>query len=189
VLLLFISALFLGTFTNFSLGLTCLSAAVLLVLAGILKPHEVYNAIEWKILLFVGAVLGIGQAMESSGTALYLSQLLDASLISISGIGLVTVFVVAAVILTQLMSNQASAVILLPVAIRTAELSGFNPMTMVMAVTVGSSLGFMTPFEPGLALIYGPGGYRFKDYVKVGLGLTVASIAIALLVIPIFYPL
>lgn len=189
VLLLFISALFLGTFSSFSIALTCLSAAVLLVLAGILKPHEVYNAIEWKILLFVGAVLGIGQAMESSGTALYLSQLLDSSLMSISPIGIVAVFVVAAVLLTQLMSNQASAVILLPIAIRTAELSGLNPMTMVMAVTIGSSLGFMTPLEPGLALIYGPGGYHFKDYIKVGIGLTVASIAIAVIAIPIFYPL
>jgi di/tricarboxylate transporter len=86
------------------------------------------------------------------------------------------------------MSNQAAALIVLPVAIETAITLGFDPRSLVMSVTFAASCSFLTPLEPACILVYGPGRYRFFDFFKVGLPLTIVVFVFCMVLIPIFWP-
>jgi di/tricarboxylate transporter len=86
------------------------------------------------------------------------------------------------------MSNQAAALVLLPVAIRVANELGLNPRSFVMAVTFAASCSFLTPLEPACMIVYGPGRYKFLDFARAGLPLTVVVFAISMLLIPFFWP-
>ena len=87
------------------------------------------------------------------------------------------------------MSNQAAAVVLVPVAIQTAVQLGLNPRTFAMMVAVAASCSYLTPLEPACLMVYGPGRYRFQDFLKVGAGLTVLIYLIAILLVPLVWPL
>ena len=91
--------------------------------------------------------------------------------------------------LTQPMSNQAAALVVLPVAVKSAVALGVNPRTFIVAVTYAASFSFITPLEPACVLVYTPGRYRFMDFVKIGTILTVIVFVTAILLVPIFWPL
>ena len=93
------------------------------------------------------------------------------------------------IVLTQPMSNAAAALVVLPVAISTAHQLGANERTFAIGIMLAASVSFITPFEPSCILVYGPGKYRFIDFVKVGLGLTVVLTIAVLLLLPLFWPL
>jgi di/tricarboxylate transporter len=97
--------------------------------------------------------------------------------------------VVLTAILTVPMSNAAAALVVLPVAMEAAARVGANERTFAIAVMLGASLSLATPLEPACLLVYGPGKYRFRDFVKVGLGLTVIGVAIVLALVPLLWPL
>ena len=96
---------------------------------------------------------------------------------------------VLTVLLTQSMSNVAAALLVLPIAIHTALQLGVNPKTFAMDVAIAASCSFITPLEPASVLIYGPGRYRFSDFIRVGLPLTLVVFLISMIFIPIFWPL
>ncbi len=98
-------------------------------------------------------------------------------------------FFVLTVILTQPMSNQAAALVVLPVAVKTAVALGLNPRTFIVAVTYAASFSFITPLEPACVLVYTPGRYKFMDFVKIGSILTVIVFIAAMIFVPIFWPL
>jgi di/tricarboxylate transporter len=98
-------------------------------------------------------------------------------------------FFALTVALTQPMSNQAAALVVLPIAVKTALALGLNPRTFAVAVTYAASCSFLTPLEPACVLIYTPGRYRFLDFVKVGSILTAAVFALVILLVPVFWPL
>ena len=93
------------------------------------------------------------------------------------------------VLLTQPMSNAAAALVVLPVALETARTLGVNERTFAIAIMLAASVSFVTPLEPSCLLVYGPGKYRFMDFVKVGVGLTIILSIIVLILIPVFWPL
>jgi di/tricarboxylate transporter len=92
-------------------------------------------------------------------------------------------------LLTQPMSNQAAAAIVVPIALQTAAQIGANPRTFAVMIAIAASCSFLTPLEPACLMVYGPGRYRFVDFLKVGSILTVAIFLVAILLVPVFWPL
>ena len=154
-----------------------------------IRPDRAYREVEWKAIIVIGSMLAIGAAMEYTGTASFLASRIAA----IAGQGhatwLLSAFFALTLALTQPMSNQAAAVVVVPVALQTALQLGLNPRTFAVMIAVGASCSFITPLEPSCLMVYGPGRYRFVDFVKVGSLLTVLVYAIAILLVPLIWPL
>lgn len=187
-------AIFVGVLLAASLNILSIPVAVLLGAAltfvtKCITPQEAYRQIEWTIIILVGSMLALGVAMETTGTADYLAGLVVGIAGDIGGIGLLTLFFVLAVLLTQPMSNQAAAIVLIPVAIQTANQLGLNPRTFAMMIAVAASCSYLTPLEPACLMVYGPGRYKFMDFVKVGALLTGIVYLIAIFMVPMVWPL
>ncbi len=172
-----------------SFPVAALVAAVVVVLAGCIRTSEAYAAIDWRILIMVASLLGLATAMETSGAAAELA----ARVVGLAGgagpLTLLAGFYLLTVVLTQPMSNQAAALVVLPLAVRTALAVGLNPRAFAIAVCLAASCSFITPLEPASLLVYGPGRYRFRDYFVVGLPLTLLVFALTLLIVPRVWPL
>jgi di/tricarboxylate transporter len=158
-----------AAFTPVPIVVAALGGALAMVIAGILRPKEVYDAVQWDIIFLLAGVIPLGLALEETGAASMLgSVLLGASgvLPPIAMVGLV--YVVTAIV-TNLISNNASVVLMIPIAVSAATAVGANAFAYVMAVTFAASTAFMTPvgYQTNL-FVYGPGGYRFTDYLRVG---------------------
>ena len=130
-----------------------------------------------------------GVAMEKTGAAALLGHWVVAGLGPLGTMAVVAGFFVLTILLTQPMSNAAAALVVLPVALSAARELGVNERTFAIAIMLAASISFIAPFEPACILVYGPGKYRFLDYVKTGLGLTLILSVVVLLLIPIFWPL
>jgi di/tricarboxylate transporter len=145
--------------------------------------------VEWKAVILIGALLSLGVAMESTGTG----QFLGSQLISIVGkeypVTMLSCFFLLTIVLTQPMSNQAAALVVVPIAIQTALQLGVNPRTFAMMVAVAASCSYLTPLEPSCLMVYGPGKDRFLDFFIVGLPLTVLIYLLAILLVPMIWPL
>jgi len=186
---IFAGVLFLATFNLLSLPVAVWLGALLVFATGCISPDTAFHAIEWKALIVVGSMLALGSAMEYTGTAEFLaSQIIELMSLS-SPIGLLSIFFALTMLLTQPMSNQAAAVIVLPIALQTAAQLGLNARTFAVMIAVGASCSFITPLEPACLIVYGPGQYKFMDFVKVGSVLTVLIYLIAILLVPWFWPL
>ena len=185
----FIGALGLAAFEVVSLSVAVLMGTLAVFLTQCISVEEAYRKVEWRALVLIGSMLALGTAMEKTGTAAYLAG----AIVNLAGttnpLLLLTGFFVLAVVLTQPMSNQAAAIVVVPIAIQTAVQLGLNPRTFVMMIAVASSTSYLTPLEPSCMMVYGPGNYRFSDFLKVGSLLTLVVYAIAILLVPIFWPL
>lgn len=179
---IFAASLLIGSLTELSFAVSCLAGALAMVLTGVLTTDDIYEFVEWRVLLFIGAVLALGRGMEASGSDEVLAALITTWSTGSPTLALV-LFFAATVLLTQPLSNQAAAILLLPLAVRSAHTMGVDPLPLIMTVTIAASCSFLTPMEPGLLLIYGPGRYRFVDFIKVGLPLTLLSGLIGVAVI------
>jgi di/tricarboxylate transporter len=134
-------------------------------------------------------MISFGTAMEKTHADQYLADIIVANFSSYGALAVLAGFFALTVALTQPMSNQAAALVVLPIAVKTALALNLNPRTFAVAVTYAASCSFLTPLEPACVLIYTPGRYRFLDFVKVGSVLTVAVFAIVMLLVPYFWPL
>jgi di/tricarboxylate transporter len=184
---IFVLAIAAVTFNLVSLPVAAIAGAFLMLLSRCLSPEQAYVQVEWKVLILIGALLSLGAAMEASGTGKYLAQ----QLIGLVGVGhyaLLTCFFVLTVALTQPMSNQAAALVVLPIAIQTGLELGGDPRAFAMMVAVASSCSYLTPLEPSCLMVYGPGKYEFWDFFKVGAPLTVLIYLIAILLVPWAWP-
>lgn len=187
-------AIFVGSLVAASSGLVALPIAVLIgsvlvFLTRCLTPEEAYREVRWNVLVLIGCMLAVGVAMENTGTAAYLSDLIVRLAGNHHPFWLLTGFFVLTVLLTQPMSNQAAAVVVLPIAIQTAARLGLNPRTFAMTIALAASCSFLTPLEPACLLVYGPGEYRFSDFFKVGSFLTLLIYALTMLLAPVVWPL
>jgi di/tricarboxylate transporter len=127
--------------------------------------------------------------MENSGAGKYLATQLIGVVGTESPYMLLTCFFLLTVLLTQPMSNQAAAVVVLPIAVQTAVQLGSDPRPFAMMVAVAASCSYLTPLEPSCLMVYGPGKYQFFDFFKVGLPLTVLIYALAIVLVPLVWPL
>jgi di/tricarboxylate transporter len=127
--------------------------------------------------------------MEQTGTAAYLAAQVARLSQGQNPIWLLSSFFLLAVLLTQPMSNQAAAVVVVPVAIQTAIQLGLNPRTFAVMIAVAASTSYLTPLEPSCLLVYGAGHYHFRDFLKVGALLTLLVYVLAILLVPMLWPL
>ena len=168
---------------------SALLAGVLMVITGCLTMDEAYQSIEWQAVFLVAGTLPLGIAMENTGTAQFLADLMVSAVGGLGPMALLAGFYILTNLLTQFMSNAASTVLIAPIAIQAAQQVGGNPYTLLMAVAVAASAGFLTPVaHQSNVLVMGPGGYRFGDYFKVGLPLDLLVFGVILVVLPIFWP-
>jgi di/tricarboxylate transporter len=151
--------------------------------------EEAYTLIEWRLIVLIGGMTSFGVAMESTGAAGYLAGLIVDWTLPFGIPAVMATFVLLTIALTQPMSNAAAALVVLPVALSTATQLDVNPRTFAVLVTLAASLSFITPFEPACLLVYGPGKYRFADFLKAGLPLTALTVTILLLLVPVLWPL
>jgi di/tricarboxylate transporter len=161
----------------------------LMVLTGCLTMDEAYRAIEWKAVFLIAGMIPLGIAMEVTGAASFVATWMVNAL----GVYEPTVIMGGLYLLTslasQVMPNPAVAVLLAPVALNTATDLGVSPYPLVMTVAIAASAAFLSPVgHPANLLVMGPGGYRFSDYIKLGLPLTLVILVVAISVIPIFWP-
>jgi di/tricarboxylate transporter len=167
----------------------CVLAGVLLLLATkTVRYAEMYSMIDFRILVLIACMMSFGVAMEKTGTDLLLASQIEYAFGDLGGPAVLAGFFVLTVMLTQPMSNQAAALVVLPVAVKTALALGLNPRTFIIAVTFAASFSFITPLEPACVLVYTPGRYRFIDFVKVGTVLTVLVFIVSMLLVPVFWP-
>ena len=162
---------------------------VMIVLAGqALRMSEVYEIIDWRLLILIACMISFGVAMEKTGADQYLADFIVRGTGRYGPVGVLAGFFVMTVALTQPMSNQAAALVMLPIAVKTALALGLNPRTFAVTVTYAASCSFLTPLEPACVLVYTPGRYRFVDFLKVGSILTIAVFAIVIWLVPMFWP-
>ena len=140
-------------------------------------------------MILIGSMLALGVAMQETGTAAYLAKVITGFAGQTGPFWLLTGFFVLTVALTQPMSNQAAAAVILPVAIQTALQLEMNPRTFTMMIAVAASCSYLTPLEPSCLMVYGPGRYKFIDFLKVGSILTVIIYIIAIVLVPRVWPL
>jgi di/tricarboxylate transporter len=162
---------------------------VAMVLSRCISLEEAYKAVDWKVIFLLAGILPLGIAMEKTGAANWLaSNALDLA----GGLGPVAVLAALYLLtatLTELMSNNATAVLLAPVAIATATQLGIDPKPLLMAVTFAASTSFATPIGYQTnAMVYNVGGYRYTDYLKVGVPLNLIFWVLATIFIPVFWP-
>ena len=163
---------------------------VLSVLFGCMTMDEAYDSVEWKSVFLIAGMLPMGIAMETSGTAQFLADLIISTVGSYGGGAIMIGLFVLTTILTAFMSNAAAIVLVAPIAIQTAVSLDVDPRAFVMGVAIAASIAFVTPIgHQACVLVYSPGGYRFSDYAKVGLPLTILIWILMVIFLPIFWPL
>jgi di/tricarboxylate transporter len=172
-----------------SLPVAVLLGVLVAFLTRCITPEEAYREVEWKAIILIGSMLALGSAMQATGAAEFFAAQIVALAGSANPLWLLTTFFTLTVLLTQPMSNQAAAVVIVPVAIQTALRLDLNPRTFTMMIAVAASCSYLTPLEPSCLMVYGPGRYRFMDFLKVGSLLTVLIYLIAILLVPLVWPM
>jgi di/tricarboxylate transporter len=182
------SAMALAAFNILPIAESTFTAAALMILFKCLSMEEAYSSIEWKTIFLIAGMIPLGLAMNSTGTAAFLGNLLVQGLGQWGPLAVAAGIFLVTMLLTQVMSGQATAVVLAPIAIATALSIGVDPRGMAMAVAMGCSTAFLTPFgHAANMLVMGPGGYTVRDYSKVGLPLTIVLFLALLVALPIFW--
>jgi di/tricarboxylate transporter len=184
---IFVAALALAATNLVPLPVAVLAGAFVVFVTRCVAPADAYREIDWRVVILIACMLALGKAMSQTGAAAYLAGLV--ANIGLSPLWLLGGFFLLTVALTQPMSNQAAAAVIVPVAIETAVRLGLNPRAFAMAIAVAASCSYLTPLEPACLLIYGPGRYRFMDFVRVGGPLVIVLFAIAMWLVPKYWPL
>jgi di/tricarboxylate transporter len=166
------------------------AGCALLMLTGCLRPSEVYRAIDLSLVFLLAGSLALGMALEKTGHTALLAKGV-AGLTGVTGPYVVLAgFFLTSVLISELMSNSGTVALLGPLALSAAQQMGINPTTLLVAVTFGASAAFAMPIGYQTSLmIYGPGGYRARDFVRMGLVLDLILAILALLLIPRFWPI
>ncbi len=168
---------------------TIILVALAMILTRCLSLKEAYHSINTTSLVLIAGLLPMALATEKSGAAAYLVKHLIELFNDASPLMMCTVFFVLTSLLSQFISNTATAVLLAPIALNTAQFLGFNPEPFMMTVAIAASTAFSTPIaSPINTLVLGPGGYKFMDFVKVGVPLQLIAMLITLVLTPIFFP-
>jgi di/tricarboxylate transporter len=141
---------------------------------GCVRPNEVYRSVDWSVIFLLAGVIPLGMALERSGGAAYLAYHLADLSTTLPPFAILLVFYLFTALITQVISNNASVVLMIPVAAEAATLADADPFAFVLAVTFAASTALMTPvgYQTNL-MVYGPGGYRFTDFFRVGAPLQV----------------
>ena len=187
--LIFLGVIAAAASRELSIELAALFGAMAMVVTRCITLQQAYRAVDWRIVILIGGTLALGTAMDKTGTA----NLIAESLVGWSGalgpVALIAVLYLLTLGMTELMSNNATAALLTPIAISIAHHGGWDPRPFVFCVAFAASCSFLTPIGYQTnTMVYGPGGYRFTDYFKVGVWLSLISWLAATLLIPRIWP-
>ncbi len=186
---IFVCSIIAGTFNWMPLSIAFLSAALLIVLTKCVAIGRVYQYLDLKLLILIGGMTAFGTAMKTTGAAEFLADFVVHALSPFGVQAVLAGFILLTIALTQPMSNAAAALVVLPVALEAAAKMGVNERTFAIAIMLAASVSLITPFEPSCILVYGPGKYRFSDFLKNGLILTLILGVLIILLLPVFWPL
>ena len=186
---IFVGVILLGSFQVVPLPAAMLLGALLVFVTRTITPDDAYRQVDWKVLILISSMLALGVAMQSTGAAQFLAEQLTQLVGTWNPLWLLTGFFALTVLLTQPMSNQAAAAVVIPVALQTAVQLGLNPRTFAMMIAFAASTSYLTPLEPACLMVYGPGRYRFTDFLKVGGLLTIIVYLLAITLTPLLWPL
>jgi di/tricarboxylate transporter len=185
----FLGVLAASAFDVLSLPVAMLLGALVVFATRCITPEEAYKQVDWRVLILIACMLALGAAMEATGTADFLAQQIVSLAGQLNPAWLLVGFFALTSALTQPMSNQAAATVVLPIALDTAVQLGLNPRTFAVTVALAASCSFLTPLEPCCQLVYGPGRYRFLDFVRVGAPLTVLVCLVCTFLVPLLWPI
>jgi len=166
---------------------------VLLLALGIITPQESYQSINWQVIVLISALIPVGTVIQKTGTAEWIGGLIAAVAQSVPEEAQVKVLIgliyLITVILTEVSSNAATAIIMTPIALAVTNQMGLDPRAFVFAVAFAASASFITPvgYQTNL-MVYGPGGYKFSDYIRVGFPLALIFWIVAIFVLPVLWP-
>jgi di/tricarboxylate transporter len=162
--------------------------ATLMVVTGVLTLPQFYRGIDWNTCILIGAMIPPAIAMSKTGAAALIGNYVVDALgsygphVVLAGIFMVTM------VISQFISNTSSALVMMPIGVATATTLGVSPLPMMMGVAMGASASFMTPFANGVSLmVYGPGGYRFGDFWKLGVIVTLWALIVTVVVVPLYW--
>jgi di/tricarboxylate transporter len=166
-----------------------LVGALAVVVLGVLTPGEARGAVDLDVIVLIAAAFGLGAAIERSGLAGWMAHALLEVVRPLGARGVLLGVIVATMALTELVTNNAAAALMFPIGMATALEFGVDPRGVAMGIAVAASSSFLTPIGYQTnTMVYGPGGYRFTDYVRLGAPLTVAVVALAAWLIPLYWP-
>ena len=174
----------------FSVSEIMLAGALLLVLLNVLTMEQAYRAVDWRVIFLVAGMLPLGLAMTKTGATILIGDALANLASPFGSYGLLFGLLLLTVVLSQAMKGAAVSAVVAPIAIQAALRLGADPRAMVMGVALATSMAFVTPLgHPVNILMLGPGGYRFKDFFRVGFPLTLILFALVMVLLPRFWPL
>jgi len=176
--------------TPIHIAVAALAGALGMILTGTLRPPEIYEAVQWDVIFLLAGVIPLGLALEATGGAGLIADGIVAVAPALPPLVVLGMMYVVTALLTNIISNNASVVLMIPVAAEAAVQLGANPFAFVLAVTFAASTAFMTPvgYQTNL-FVYGPGGYRFTDYLRVGAPLQAVFAVVTTLGIAFFWGL
>ncbi|MFO8192639.1 MAG: SLC13 family permease [Bacillota bacterium] len=188
--LIFAAALVMAALGYLSIQVAFTAAALVMVLAGFLSLREIYDSVDWPIIVLLGAMFPVSQALETTGGA----ELLADGILGVAGNVApwvtLTIILVGTMFLSDLVNNAAAAVLMAPIAISVSAGLHASADPFLMAVAVGASCAFLTPIgHQSNTLVMGPGGYKFGDYWRMGLPLEIIIVLVGIPLIMIFWPL
>jgi len=179
----------LAIFSGLGIATSMVIGSVLMVLTGCLTMDDAYESIDWRTVFLVGGMLTLGIAMENTGTAQFLADLLLGAIGDRGPLALLAGIYLLSALITQPMSNAAAVVLIVPIAVEVALGINANILPFVMAVVIGAATSFITPVgHKANVLVFGPGGYKFFDYARVGILLTVFLFVVSMIFLPILWP-
>jgi di/tricarboxylate transporter len=187
-LLFFALALGLGLFTDLHLSVAMMTGAIGMLLAGVLNMDEAYGSIAWKTIFVMACLIPLGAAMDSTGTAAWMAQELMHYIGHLPQWVIEASLAVLALVFSQIISHVATAVMMVPMAINIALASGGNPSAYALIVALSVSNTFLLPgASPTLLIVAGPGGYKPRDFARVGLPLTLLTLVVTVVMVNVVF--
>jgi di/tricarboxylate transporter len=188
-LAIFVTLIGLMVYQDSKTLLWAMLAGLALIATGCISATEARKSVEWQALVMIGASFGVGAALQNSGAAAYVADaLVDSTQLMGPIWGLAGIYILT-VIVTEIITNNAAAVLMFPFCIETARLYNVDERPFIMAVLFGASAGFMTPigYQTHM-MVYGPGGYRFADFMRVGAGMHLVLFPVIMMLVPRVWP-
>jgi len=173
----------------FPISIVAIVGSVLMVLTGCVSLEQAYKSIDWQVIMLLAGSISLGLALEKTGGAKLISDFVLSIVGSFGHVAILSAFYLLTLILTETMSNNATAALMTPIAISTAASLGVDPRPFIIAVMFAASLAFMMPvgYQTHL-MIFNPGRYKIIDFIKVGTPLNILFWIIATFLIPVFFP-
>ncbi len=189
-LLVFAGAIAMGVAGFVTLPIAFLIAIGIFILMKIISVREIYDEIDWPVIVLLGSMIPVGRALESTGTTTWMANAILQVTEGLPAVALLTMILVVTMFLSDIINNAATALVMAPIGVAIATSLGVSSDAFLMAVAVGASCAFLTPIgHQSNTLVMGPGGYHFGDYWRMGLPLEIIIVAVSVPILLIVWPL